>query len=159
MPVAVSVADQGLDRALRSCIAINRVFARRHNGASGACWRAASRRLSVPTAFDIEILEGTRRSEVMTRLRGTMNDCIGFHRRDQHLNTVPVTQVDLVVREASLLTLQPLLIPTGITGRAKEITAHVVVGSAHAPANSVKYATASEPISPDEPVMMTDSTV
>jgi hypothetical protein len=68
---------------------------------------------------------------------------------DQVANAVTVTDVELAMRECAAGVFEPLLVPSGISGGAEKLCAHVVVNAHDMPASAVEVG---YDVGPDEPV-------
>ncbi len=75
----------------------------------------------------IEVVEGDRRSPVMAGLGGGVDDGIGPDLGDQVEDSLPVADVEFVVDEALQVLLEALLVPSGVSLRAKENGTLVVI--------------------------------
>ena len=90
------------------------------NGDSGQTWRAASSRLSVPTAFMSKSSNGMARGQVVAGLGGGVDDHVGLEFLHQLEHAVAVADVELVVDESVQARLQAPLVPARVALRAEE---------------------------------------
>ena len=72
--------------------------------------------------------------------------------REEALDAVAVADVEAVVLEPARLPQQPLEVPGRVPVLAEELAAHVVVDAVDGPAALVEKRTASDPMSPLDPV-------
>ena len=81
----------------------------------------------------VEIIKGTRGSEVVARLGGSVDDMGGLERSEAVEHTLSVSDIELVMLKGRVFGFESLLIPTGVTLRAEKVCPHVVVNAVNDP--------------------------
>ena len=84
--------------------------------------------------IDVEIVERTRRGEVVARLGGAMDDGLRPSLLDQSLHGSPVPNVEFVMGEVPVAAHEARLVPARVAGRAEKACPHIVVDAVDAPA-------------------------
>ena len=65
----------------------------------------------------------------MARLRSRMYDQGRTKRFEQALDTGAIADIHFVVREIAMAFLEPMLVPSRVTGWAEEISPHIIVNA------------------------------
>ena len=109
-----------------------------------------------PDRVNVKVVERPARRQVVTRLRGSMNDQFKRVSTKEFIDGGAIADIQIDVTESLAGRLQALAIPGRVTLLAKEIRAHVVVEARDVgiPSSS-KNVTASDPIRPLLPVTNT----
>lgn len=91
-----------------------------------------------PDGVGVEIVKRDGGGPVVTRLCGSMNDCIGAYRTEQLSDTTAIPDIQFVMFEVREGDLEALLAPTRVPLRAEEYRALIVVHTMNPPAALVK---------------------
>jgi len=95
-------------------------------GAGAAC---GLEHVQCANGIGVEVFEGYRCRPVMAGLGGGVDDGVGPDLSNKVEDTLSVADVELVVDEALEILLEALLIPAGVSLRAKEDRALIVIDS------------------------------
>ena len=81
----------------------------------------------------VEIIKGTRGSEIVAGLGGSVDDVGGLEGSEAVEHALSVSDIELVMLKGRVLGFESLLIPTGVTLRAEKVCPHVVVNAVNDP--------------------------
>jgi len=87
---------------------------------------------------DLEVVEGSRRRQIMTGLRGRMHDEAGMKGAHQGVNSRSIANIQVVVLKIGMGGQQAAGVAAGIAFGAEEVGAHVVVDAMHGPAEAAE---------------------
>lgn len=104
---------------------------RRHvdEGGLGAGAACGLEHVKGADGIGVEVVEGDRRRAVVAGLGGGVDDGIGLDLGDEVEDALTVADVELVMDEALQVFLEALLVPSGISLRAEEDGALVIINS------------------------------
>lgn len=119
-------------------VAIDFVRAHVRKHAGGHMQARGFEQIQGADGVDIKIIERARGGEVVARLRGGVDEQLGFQGFEERGDRLAIADVEFVVVKIFVRGEQAALIPAGVAARTEKVRAHVVVHAMHFPAKAAE---------------------